>query len=98
MVENIPQLTIKTNKMTNFKVGDKFAHVRKSAGTDRIIEILDTGTITKGPFEVEKINHYNVEWDNIKNENWANSKFDIICDIDSKKYGYRLLDSVKINK
>jgi len=80
--------------MTSFNVGDKFAFVRKSAGTDRVVEILDTGTIIKGPFQVEKINHYHVEWDNSKNENWKNSKFDIICDIDSIKYGYRLLDSL----
>ena len=84
--------------MAKFEVGDKFAHVRKSAGTSRVIEILDTGTIMKGPFRVENIDHYNVEWDNLKNENFSNSKFDIICDIDSTKYGYRLLDSLNIKK
>jgi hypothetical protein len=84
--------------MAKFKVGDKFAHVRKSAGTDRILDVLATGKIVKGPFKVEKIDHYNVEWDFKEGPQWANSKFDIICDIDSTKYGYRLLDSVKIKK
>jgi len=70
--------------MSNFQINDTIEHVRLN-------EVIAKGVITKGPFTVDKIDHYIVNWfwteDNCK---WKNTKEDLICDIPSKKYRYRL--------
>ena len=80
--------------MSRFKIGDEIELVRTSAGTDRVVEVLQRGMVIKGPVKVDKVDHYNIEW------NWTsdgiqfgNTKNDLICDLKSKKYQYRLLNN-----
>lgn len=79
--------------MGKFTIGDKFTHVRKSAGTKRIIETMGTGIIKSECMVIEGIDHYTVEWDIKDGIVWANTHHDIICDKDSLKYGYRHLNN-----
>jgi hypothetical protein len=76
--------------MARFKIGDKIELVRTSAGTDRVVEVLQKGVVITGPIKVDKVDHYNIEW-NWTNDGiqWANTKNDIISDLKSKKYQYR---------
>jgi hypothetical protein len=49
--------------MAKFNIGDKIAKVRKVKDSGRIVEQLQTGTITSDCFIVENLQHYQVEWD-----------------------------------
>lgn len=72
--------------MSRFKIGDKFSFVRKSAGTDRVVEVINTGTILSEGFVVEDKDHYQVKWDK---EYGSNTVSGLLCDVESLKYGYR---------
>jgi hypothetical protein len=54
-------------------------------------QVIKKGIITKGPFKVYGIDHYNVKWewdeDGIQ---WKNTDEDIISDLPSAKYRYQL--------
>ena len=73
--------------MGRFTIGDKIALIRRSPGTDRPLEAIRTGVIKSEAFVEEKIDHYQVEW----NEEFSD-QFTLICDLESLKYKY-----VKIN-
>ena len=78
--------------MARFQVNDKVAFVRKSKDWRVIYETYNTGTIIKGPFMVDKINHYQVKWDNINPNTYpGGSEIEMICDFDSTKYGFKLI-------
>ena len=72
--------------MSRFKIGDRFSFVRKSAGTDRVVEVINTGTILSEGFVVEDKDHYQVKWDK---EYGPNTVSGLLCDVESLKYGYR---------
>lgn len=72
--------------MARFQVNDKIELLRRS-------EVMRKGTVVAGPWNVEKVDHYHVKWE------WGNyedrpfiseDKIDLICDLSSEKYRYRL--------
>ena len=68
--------------MSKFKIGDRISAVRKSSRYGKIVETLATGKVIKGPFIVDDIDHYNIQWED------NSDIFCIICDIPSTKYEY----------
>lgn len=75
-------------KMARFAIGDSIALERHGLP-------IRKGTVTKGPFNIDKVDHYHVKW------NWSEDsremKFknyleeDLISDITTTKYKYVLL-------
>jgi hypothetical protein len=78
--------------MARFVKGDKIEYVRTTGSNHRVVEVLQKGIVTDGPWELEKIDHYKVDW-NWTNDGieWKNFKNDLICDYPSTKYRYRLI-------
>ena len=69
--------------MSRFKIGDPIKLIRN----DR--DIVRSGTVIAGPWEVENIDHYNVKWDYDEDGvTWRNMDCDLICDYPSTKYRY----------
>ena len=74
--------------LNRFIPGDKIQQKRYN-------EVIAKGVITKGPFVVDNIDHYQVKWE-WKEDNDFLYKLsipeyeDLICDIPSKKYRYDL--------
>jgi len=68
--------------MARFKIGDDIRQLRYG-------QLYRKGTVVKGPFIVEGIDHYHVDW-TWEAEPSKNSRFDIgteiVCDLNSKKY------------
>ena len=75
---------LNTNKMARFKIGDTIRQLRLG-------QLYRKGTVVKGPFNVEGIDHYHVDW------TWEaephKGKFahifsgpQIVADLNSKKY------------
>jgi hypothetical protein len=64
---------------------------------DRVVfkkwdQILNTGTITKGPIMIDKINHYQIKWDNIiPNSYPGGSETELISPMNSTKYTWELI-------
>lgn len=53
-------------------------------------EIILTGTITKGPFKIDGLNHYQVKWDKTNlNQFPGYFETELICPIDSTKYKWK---------
>jgi len=78
--------------MARFAKGDEIEFVRTTGDSHRVVEVLQKGTVTNGPFNVEKIDHYWVDWNWTKDGiQWKNLHNDLICDYPSTKYGYRLI-------
>jgi hypothetical protein len=79
--------------MAKFKINDEIKFVRKSKDGYIEYEILKKGIVTKGPFKVDGVDHYNVKWnwtdDGIQWKNILNEE--IIADLSSTKYEYRNL-------
>ena len=77
--------------MTKFKINDEIKFVRKSKNGMVEYSVLKKGIVTKGPFNVDGIDHYNVKWnwtdDGIQWKNILNEE--IIADLSSLKYEYR---------
>jgi hypothetical protein len=69
--------------MGRFTIGERIALIRMSARTDRPLEAVCTGVVKSEAFVVEKIDHYQVEWD----KQYADH-FTLICDMPSLKYKY----------
>lgn len=70
--------------MEKFKIGDKFAFIKKTSSTP---DVLNTGRITKGPFKIDRIDHYQVKWDKqIPNVSYGQDG--LTSTIDSPKYQY----------
>jgi hypothetical protein len=70
--------------MARFEIGDKIEFVKFDTP-------ISKGVVTAGPFNVDNVDHYHVKWewtdDNIR---WKNMDCDLICDLSSTKYRYRL--------
>ena len=74
-----------THRKNNFKIGDDIRQFRYN-------ETIRIGTVTKGPFRVEGVDHYHVKW------NWQHEDYgtpmgfekdtDLISDMRSTKYHY----------
>jgi hypothetical protein len=55
-------------------------------------ETLNTGTITKGPFKIDRINYYHIKWDNvIQNHCPGGYETELISPMDSTKYKWKLI-------
>jgi hypothetical protein len=55
-------------------------------------QTLNTGTITKGPVMIDKINHYQIKWDTITpNQYPGGSEIELIGPMDSTKYKWKLM-------
>ena len=70
--------------MAKYQINDRVASVRFYAGTDRIAEVLKTGTIKGEPFNIEGMDHYKCEWDDMNPRNIEV----FVVDARTKKYGY----------
>lgn len=70
--------------MARFEIKDKIELVKFN-------KVIRKGVVINGPWNVEKIDHYHVKWewdeDGIQ---WKNMECDLICDLSSTKYHYRL--------
>ena len=70
-----------------FKINDKIAQYRYE-------DVIRKGTVVKGPFRVENVDHYHVVWDWECPHHAATPGFkqdvNLICDMKSKKYRYEL--------
>ncbi len=74
--------------MTNFNVGDKIAFNRQSKN-GMVYQRLNAGTIIKGPFMVDGINHYQIKWDKVTpNQSPGATEIELISPINSTKYGW----------
>lgn len=64
---------------------------------DRVVfkkwdQILNTGTITKGPIMIDKINHYQIKWDNIIPNSYPGGlETELISPMNSTKYTWELI-------
>ena len=55
-------------------------------------QTLNTGTIIKGPIKIDKINHYQIKWDNIIVGHYpGGSEIELISPMDSTKYKWELI-------
>lgn len=72
--------------MARFSIGDKISFLRRN-------EIIRKGTVVSGPWNVEKVDHYNVKWEWVSDEDKmfiTPDKIDLISDLPSTKYYYKL--------
>ncbi len=77
--------------MSNFKIGDGIELLRYN-------EAIAYGYVKKGPFRIEGVDHYQVQW-TMKDPkyfgNWQKyfyNEIEIVADMSSKKYKYRQFD------
>ncbi len=73
-----------------FKTGDSIVQYRYN-------DIIRKGTVVSGPFNVDDVDHYNVEWNWECSSTYGNLPIfreyqfvDFICDMLSRKYHYDL--------
>jgi hypothetical protein len=69
-----------------FKIGDKIDFLRKD-------EVIRKGVVISGPWKLEGVNHYNVEWKWVTHEDSlfiGPDKIDLISDLRTTKYHYEL--------
>ena len=71
----------KSNTMSKFKINDKIQQMRYRT-------VIAKGTITAGPFNVEKVDHYHVQWEWSEDNNHKMYPV-LICDMPTQKYHYR---------
>lgn len=72
--------------MARFEKGDKISFFRRN-------EVIRKGEVVSGPFNVDKVDHYNVKWDWVHYEDRgfiSPDKIDLISDLSSTKYHYQL--------
>lgn len=72
--------------MARFKIGDTIEFLRRD-------EVIRKGVVVNGPYNLEKVDHYNVRWDWVHHEDSlfiGPDKIDLISDLSSEKYHYRL--------
>lgn len=72
--------------MARFQIGDNIEFLRRK-------DVIRKGVVLGGPFVVDKVDHYNVRWDWVEYEDRlfiTPDKVDIISDLSSEKYQYRL--------
>jgi hypothetical protein len=79
--------------MKNFKEGDKVSFNRQTKDAKVVYKRLNVGTIIKGPFKIDGINHYQIKWDNITpNQYPGSTEIELISPMDSIKYGWSLIE------
>jgi hypothetical protein len=72
--------------MAKFEVNDTITQFRYD-------EPIRKGIVVKGPFNVDKVDHYHVKWEWQDDEYGTPKEFrqeiDLICDLSSTKYHYK---------
>jgi hypothetical protein len=63
--------------MARFQVTDNIELVKFNR------EVVRKGTVVAGPYHIDKVDHYQVKWDD-------QDLVQIMCDLTSTKYHYRL--------
>jgi hypothetical protein len=74
--------------MARFQIGDNIGLFRRN-------DVIRKGTVLSGPWNVEKVDHYNVKWEWVDKEDRyfiSPDKIDLISDLSSTKYHYELLN------
>ena len=70
-----------------FKVGDSIEQYRYE-------DVIRKGTVVKGPFRVEGVDHYHIKWTWECTQHGIPEMFktetDLICDLRSRQYRYEL--------
>ncbi len=78
------QITYMKNR---FSIGDKIVETRFN-------EVIAQGEIVKGPFEVERVDHYQVRWTwkegQLPDKEYPYRDTELISDLASRKYRYEL--------
>ena len=70
--------------MAKFQIGDKIEFVKFNTP-------IQKGIVIAGPFLVDKVDHYHVKWEWTEDGiEWKNMECDLISDLSSTKYHYRL--------
>ena len=77
------------NPKNRFQVGDSIEQLRYN-------DVIRKGKVVKGPFRVEGVDHYHVEWwwhdETFFGKDWVKNWYrevDLIADLRSTKYSYR---------
>lgn len=69
----------------NLKINDRVAFKKWE-------QVLNTGTIIKGPMKIDGIKHYHIRWDNIiPNTYPGGSEIETISPMDSTKYTWEII-------
>ena len=71
-----------------FKVNDKIEFLKFG-------KVIRGGTVTKGPYNIDGVDHYTVKWDYDREDGHLFKMYnseDIICDLPSAKYRYKLAE------
>jgi hypothetical protein len=69
----------------NLSINDRVSFKKRN-------ENLNTGTIIKGPFKIDKINQYQIKWDTITPHHYpGGSEIELISPMDSLKYKWELM-------
>jgi hypothetical protein len=74
--------------MARFQIGDTIEFTKSN-------EVIRKGEVVNGPFNVDNVDHYHVRWDWVHHEDKdfiSPDKIDLISDLQSKKYRYRLAE------
>ena len=72
--------------MARFQIGDSIEFLKRK-------DVIRKGVVVAGPWNVDKVDHQNVRWDWVDKEDVLfipPGKIDLICDLSSEKYQYRL--------
>ena len=69
--------------MARFKIGDDIRQLRFG-------QLYRKGTVLKGPFRIEGVDHYQVDWtwEAEPTNGRLQMRPDIVCDLISKKYSF----------
>ncbi len=71
--------------MSNLKINDRVSFKKWD-------QILNTGTITNGPFKIDGINHYQIKWDNIIPNHYPGGyEVELVSPMNSTKYTWELI-------
>ena len=84
--------------MARFKIGDLIEQTRYD-------EVIRMGKVVKGPFKVDGVDHYQVEWSwhnaHYFGKDWKKywySEIDLIADLSSEKYNYRKSNGMSVQQ
>ena len=74
------------------EINDKVAFNRQSKDGMIVYETINNGTIIKGPFKIDGVNHYQIKWDKVMpNQYPGGMEIELISPMDSTKYGWKLI-------
>lgn len=72
-----------------YKIGDKIKHIRNHA-IETSTDLINTGTVTYGPVEVEGVEHYRVKWDKeLESRFYQGETIETL--LSSTKHSYKLI-------